>query len=573
MLVFLIVLLFLTVFLLLPSKSLHKYQNIAVSIFFSALVGIGVMAVVREIENRIPDTIVTITATAQKNEQAQGDDIVFRGASIDDKWYHAKELLKSGSWESPDGAVIKWKSYEQPEGMTDKVTVKLPGGVKRYLVFDSNKWQGKVIIDTQGQELYFDAFANSEETADVSFELPPTELNTASPYVPIGAGIVGFVLMLGICLFCFKKNKMGKVSSNPNTNREIWADVLRVVCAFTVVWLHCTCNTYTDWQFGTLEWEKSLYVNCWTTFAVPCFFMLSGAFLLNKEHSIADTFKRRIPKVAIPLVVWSVIYVLVHIFYYKDADYKSFLAIPFRPQYWHLWFVYSILGLYVFLPILSYCQHNLPKNLKRYFFLIVCVLPVFISTAEGILSMQIDSPWLIFKNAELACFILGYYVINSDRLKNVRWKLPTLIVTSGFLMTILTSYYVSMKHGMPNKEFFGLYKGLCKLPVMVFAIGIYFLFYALRDFWGRLPLRVNWLIRQLGALSMGIYYSHMLALLFVGNKYLGSFGFTNNSGSLWNMFAGAVLYFSVTAMVCFCGAHIPYVNKLFGTVVERPCED
>src|SRR5258706_611394 len=84
--------------------------------------------------------------------------------------------------------------------------------------------------------------------------------------------------------------------------------------------------------------------------------MASGYLLLSKNEPYLDFFKKRVLKVFIPFVVWSVIYLV----WKGEALDKPILTILKTyslgiirgPRENHLWFFYELFGLYLFTPIL-----------------------------------------------------------------------------------------------------------------------------------------------------------------------------------------------------------------------------
>ena len=80
-----------------------------------------------------------------------------------------------------------------------------------------------------------------------------------------------------------------------------------VVSAIAVVFLHVN-NCF--WQFSTGRyWFTANIIESVFYFAVPIFFMISGAMLIdfNKRYGLKKYFNKRITKTVIPYIVWSFI--------------------------------------------------------------------------------------------------------------------------------------------------------------------------------------------------------------------------------------------------------------------------
>ena len=87
--------------------------------------------------------------------------------------------------------------------------------------------------------------------------------------------------------------------------RIIYFDFLNVVSCISVVCLHCNGYVHDfvkdDWWWLRVLIEVVFY------FAVPVFFMLSGATLLDykKKYSTKTFYKKRFVRTFIPFVIWS----------------------------------------------------------------------------------------------------------------------------------------------------------------------------------------------------------------------------------------------------------------------------
>ena len=64
--------------------------------------------------------------------------------------------------------------------------------------------------------------------------------------------------------------------------RKIYIDMLNIVACFCVICMHCNgiVHNYTD----SIEWKQSMVVETIAYWAVPVFFMISGATLMNYDE-------------------------------------------------------------------------------------------------------------------------------------------------------------------------------------------------------------------------------------------------------------------------------------------------
>ena len=89
--------------------------------------------------------------------------------------------------------------------------------------------------------------------------------------------------------------------------RHYWIDLLNVIACFAVVVLHCSTSIFMN--TGDAEWLIDVVYQSLCIFAVPVFFMISGANLLGyrKKYDTKTFFVKRFKKVVFTLCVASAI--------------------------------------------------------------------------------------------------------------------------------------------------------------------------------------------------------------------------------------------------------------------------
>ena len=102
-----------------------------------------------------------------------------------------------------------------------------------------------------------------------------------------------------------------------------------------------------------------------TSPCVPLFFMVSGALLLPcKEGVTANSYiKKRIGKIVGPTICFSIFYIMLNC---SELSVKEgvtdLFSIPFTAQgHGILWFMYTLAGLYLLVPIVSPWLRNASK--------------------------------------------------------------------------------------------------------------------------------------------------------------------------------------------------------------------
>ena len=197
----------------------------------------------------------------------------------------------------------------------------------------------------------------------------------------------------------------------PNAgNHIVWLDVMRFVAMFTVVCCHCAdpFNFYTGEipdNIGEIKFWGAAY-GAFLRPCVPLFVMITGALLLPIKGEASVFYKKRIPRVLWPFLIWSVLYnlfpwftgvlglnpdVILDFFPYSGEEatqqslsvsLKNIAEIPlnFSLLDGHMWYIYLLIGLYLYLPIFSAWVEKASDKAKLWFLVawgITTLLPYY----------------------------------------------------------------------------------------------------------------------------------------------------------------------------------------------------
>jgi len=130
-----------------------------------------------------------------------------------------------------------------------------------------------------------------------------------------------------------------------------WVDLMRFIAILLVVLAHVE-----NWGAGS-AWVRDFYYTV-SRNGVPLFFMISGFLLLSKQEDIPTFFRKRAARIIIPFLFWSIVYDVQNSQAFAQSGVtlegilKMFIRILRGPREAHLWFFYSLIGLYLITPIL-----------------------------------------------------------------------------------------------------------------------------------------------------------------------------------------------------------------------------
>ena len=338
--------------------------------------------------------------------------------------------------------------------------------------------------------------------------------------------------------------------------RKLGYDLVRIISILMVVAIHSNV-AYLSGEQGTAGWYFVMLLTSVCLVSVPLFFMVSGALLLDTEEviSLKPLFFKRILKQAIPFLVWSVIYVVVRIINNKiPFTLSAFTDVLHTPAYYQFWFMYSLLAIYLLLPVLQAIVIKLEKKHVEYllilwaiFSIIVPVLQRFIPKLK--LSEHAD---LVICEGYIGYFLLGYYLKKYHSL--VSCKKALFFGLIGIMITAIFAvleYVVCAKNGTIYIGYF--YKTYLTPFVVLAVVGLFLFFQNAKYTDKEKPIK---LLNTGSNLSIGVFYVHMLVLTLL--EYLG---FTGENNVLIVLLKIVSVY-GVSVLISLIISKIPFVKKI-----------
>lgn len=173
----------------------------------------------------------------------------------------------------------------------------------------------------------------------------------------------------------------------PMHRRDINLDFLRTAAAFTVVLLHVSATVVLNRpDISTSGWWIGNVVNALTHWSVPVFVMISGALLLSGLSNIEPRtfYRHRAVRLAIPLIFWTIFYIAIQAYIDGKFDLMVFVKKLIAGQpYFHLWYLYMIVGIYLMTPFLGiFVQAS-----SRTTLILFCLFTFTLSSLETILAI------------------------------------------------------------------------------------------------------------------------------------------------------------------------------------------
>lgn len=178
-------------------------------------------------------------------------------------------------------------------------------------------------------------------------------------------------------------------------------DWLRIVCAVAVVLIHIVTAPVDAGGSASAPLLKALgIVHAMLMWAVPCFFMITGFCLLQKDDCSYAYCFRHVGKYLLCLATIGLAQALLEeLFLTRTVNpallWNSLLRVIEGRLWAHMWFVYSIIGVYLVMPVLHMFLRSSGRNawiLTGLLFLFTVVCPFL----EEWLSIGVELPFAGF---------------------------------------------------------------------------------------------------------------------------------------------------------------------------------
>ena len=224
--------------------------------------------------------------------------------------------------------------------------------------------------------------------------------------------------------------------------------IMRIICACAIILIHtCTCLTdnYKDYVMSDYQYNVLNKLSYFGKFAVPCFFMLTGYLLIKKNvtYSYKIVFKKYIIPVVLVLFIFGTVFSMMELFL-KDGISLNIISNAIKNvienKTWaHLWYLYSLIGIYLALPLIQGIFNNINDALIAIVILFVCTYIYPILSLFNI-NIAFNIP---VNGFPLIYFMVGGVISKIDlkKYKNILNIVSALIIVTIWMLIILTNNY------------------------------------------------------------------------------------------------------------------------------------
>lgn len=359
-----------------------------------------------------------------------------------------------------------------------------------------------------------------------------------------------------------------------------WIDLLRVIACFLVVLSH-SCDAFVA-QFSNNHdfFLTGTLIGSSVRACVPLFVMMTGVLMFPVKYSMVDFYKKRIGRIVVPLIFWSIALPLIYFVYLNYGvstqspaiDMENFtlsatlhklytFIFNFNYDTTAMWYLYMLVGLYFVIPILNtWLEHASQKDVKLFLYVwgislflpyLKMVAPMLGYTGNyGNMGLFGVCDWNEFGTFYYVSGFIGYIVLAYYLMKyplDWSWK-KTLSIT---IPLFLVGYLITAGGFIITQEYFpGSYANL-EIIWYFAGINVFMMTFAVFVIVQKLKVASSATLSRLAASTFGIYLCHFVFVQM-------AFDFFNTFGQL-----PAFVRIPLMACVAFLVSYL--VVRLFET--------
>lgn len=334
-------------------------------------------------------------------------------------------------------------------------------------------------------------------------------------------------------------------------------DLIRVVAIILVIVLHAAAFPYNTPEKVTSE----ATINWWSIGATgimgaPLFVMVTGALLLTKQKAdehIQVLFKKRLIRIGVPMIFWSIFYFGWAIYFDKEVLSTNDILqkIFFTGTYYHLWFLYLLIALYLLTPILRLATKKL-NNKKIIMVTLLCFALSVLSQVNSVLWLLAPSGWV------------GFYLLGSS-LREVkfkrRWLLESFVIL-GIIIEVIVAYM--FETNSINKPGFTLNNPF-SINLIISSVALFLLLIAIpQNKINNGHDHINWTIRWISQNTLPIYLIHIAVLETLELMLITCNVSINHSSPFLFVLPLAFATFLLSTFIIYTLKKVPYFKRIMG---------
>lgn len=325
---------------------------------------------------------------------------------------------------------------------------------------------------------------------------------------------------------------------NNQSQRLYWVDLLRLVAMLMVIAAHCVDIYNATPQSDPMNSFWGAFIGSLMRPSVPLFAMMTGLLLLPIGESAAEFYKRRIPRVLLPMILWSAVYYLIPwltgvvgldksvittLFPFEFSPsqeagdaLKNIALIPFTFNGYttHMWYLYMLIGLYLLMPFLSAWVEKRDRTMTNTFMALwLCSLTL--PYLQQLIAPNLfgECAWNKFGTLYYFSGFAGYLLLGHLMARRSPMPLRKIVAmgvmlyVSGYIITYTGFASMAVQYSYEEApELLELFWQFCSPNVVMMALGIFLIVQRINI----TSPRLQQLLANITRCSFGTYLMHYI---------------------------------------------------------------
>ena len=290
-------------------------------------------------------------------------------------------------------------------------------------------------------------------------------------------------------------------------NYFVW---LRAIAAISIVFMHAIVSTMNDAvpevTSPTAKAVGQAFMIPLTRWAVPVFFMVTGALLLDPRKEVGpDRIKRYVGRMVVILLTFGYVFsvsqrVIEDGLSGFAALGNGLVSLAFGSSWDHMWYVYALIGIYLLIPALRAFVRAASRETYRFTLIVLYVLCFVVPTLNELTILDFTTLHVPSAIYPVCYVLLGYYAHRYLRLDGRSAVVGAVVgVASGVAATAI-GVWGELAETSVDIAFFPQSALILPYALLVFL--------AFKRFLDPVPVDRHPAIREVDHLGLGLYVIH-----------------------------------------------------------------
>lgn len=312
--------------------------------------------------------------------------------------------------------------------------------------------------------------------------------------------------------------------------RIVFLDYLRIFACLLVMVVHASENFYGAPGSTDMAGPQSLLQNeadrLWVSvydgfsrMSVPLFIIVSAYLLvpIKESQTSWQFYRRRFAHILPPFILFMILYSTLPMLWGQidgatSAKDLSRILLNFPTLAGHLWFMYPLISLYLFIPIISPWLRRATAKEERFFILLFAISTCMPFLHRWFGELWGECFWNEFHMLWYFSGYLGYLVLAHYIRKHLTWNrkkrlwVGTVMLVAGAAVTMWSFYTQAVPGVIHSTPVIEIGWAMCTINCVVTTAGTFLLFTCIK------AETAPKLITDMSKLSYGVYLMHIFWL-------------------------------------------------------------